>query len=67
MTFPGEMTNAFTVAGLEQIAQATLTIRMDFASFDDYWLPLINGQGTLAEFLANLPGRRCGARAGRRS
>jgi SAM-dependent methyltransferase len=55
MTFPGEMTNAFTVAGLEEIAETTLTIRMDFASFDDYWVPLINGQGTLAEFLANLP------------
>ena len=25
---------------------------MDFANFDDYWIPLINGQGTAAEFLA---------------
>jgi hypothetical protein len=52
MTFPGEMTNAFVAAGLQQIAEATLTIRMDFANFDDYWIPLINGQGTAAEFLA---------------
>jgi SAM-dependent methyltransferase len=55
MTFPGEMTRAFIVAGLEQIAEATLTIRMEFASFDDYWLPLINGQGALAAFLSTLP------------
>jgi len=55
MTFPGEMARAFNVAGLEQIAEATLTIRMDFANFDDYWIPLINGQGTLAAFLSMLP------------
>jgi ubiquinone/menaquinone biosynthesis C-methylase UbiE len=55
MTLPGEMTRAFTVASLEQIAQATLTIRMEFTSFDDYWHPLINGQGTLAAFLSTLP------------
>jgi trans-aconitate methyltransferase len=55
MTFPGEMTRAFANAGLRQVAEATLTIRMDFAEFDDYWLPLINGQGTLAAFLSSLP------------
>ena len=55
MTSPGEMKRAFTVAGLEQIAEATLMIRMDFVDFDDYWLPLINGQGTLAGLLSTLP------------
>jgi SAM-dependent methyltransferase len=55
MTFPGEMTRAFVGAGLLQIAEATLTIRMEFAKFDDYWLPLINGQGTLSAFLSTLP------------
>ena len=40
MTFPGEMTRAFVGAGLQQIAEATLTIRMEFARFDDYWLPV---------------------------
>jgi ubiquinone/menaquinone biosynthesis C-methylase UbiE len=54
MTFPHEMTRAFVDAGLEQVAEATLTIRMDFAEFDDYWLPLIGGQGTLAAFLSTL-------------
>ncbi len=55
MTFPHEMTRAFVDAGLQQVAEATLTIRMDFAEFDDYWVPLINGQGTLAAFLSGLP------------
>jgi hypothetical protein len=31
MTFPGEMARGFTAAGLENIAEVTLTIRMDFA------------------------------------
>jgi hypothetical protein len=55
MTFPSEMTRAFVGAGLQQIAESTLTIRMEFAKFDDYWLPLVNGQGTLAAFLSTLP------------
>jgi ubiquinone/menaquinone biosynthesis C-methylase UbiE len=55
MTFPGEMTRAFVAAGLEQVTDATLTIRMDFANFDDYWIPLLNGQGTLAALLSTLP------------
>lgn len=55
MTFPGEMARAFVAAGLQQVTEATLTIRMDFANFDDYWIPLINGQGTLAALLSTLP------------
>jgi phospholipid N-methyltransferase len=55
MTRPGEMARGFAAAGLENISEVTLTIRMDFESFDDYWLPLINGQGTLAAFLSSLP------------
>ena len=55
MTSPGEMTRAFVAAGLEQVTDATLAIRMDFANFEDYWIPLINGQGTLAAFLSTLP------------
>ncbi|CAN5401882.1 class I SAM-dependent methyltransferase [soil metagenome] len=55
MTLPGELSRSFTAAGLENVIETTLTIRMDFSNFDDYWLPLINGQGTLAAFLSTLP------------
>lgn len=54
MTFPNEMTRAFVGAGLQQITEATLAIRMEFTEFNDYWLPLISGQGTLAAFLSTL-------------
>lgn len=53
MTFPGQMARGFTAVGL--VAEVTLTIRMDFANCDDYWFPLVNGQGTLAAFLSTLP------------
>ena len=55
LTRPGQLGKAFGAAGLEQISEASLTIRMDFSNFDDYWQPLIHGQGTLAAFLSTLP------------
>lgn len=54
MTLPGDMARGFAAAGLEDVTETTLAIRMDFANFDDYWIPLINGQGTLATFLSEL-------------
>jgi SAM-dependent methyltransferase len=54
-TQPGELVGLFGAAGFEQISEAQLTIRMDFTSFENYWDPLIHGQGTLAEFLSGLP------------
>jgi ubiquinone/menaquinone biosynthesis C-methylase UbiE len=56
MTAPGELVSAFVEAGLDSVEETMLTIRMDFESFEDYWLPLLHGQGTLAQFLADLPG-----------
>lgn len=54
-TQAGELSNLFKAAGFEQISETLLSIRMDFTSFENYWDPLIGGQGTLAEFLSNLP------------
>jgi len=55
MTFPGQMADAFRAVGLERVTETTLAIRMDFSHFDDYWVPLIHGQGPLASYLATLP------------
>ena len=57
MTQPGELKDAFTKAGFVDITEALLTIRMDFADFDDYWHPLMTGQGTLEKYVAGLPER----------
>ncbi len=50
----GELRDAFLRAGFVNVVETILTIRMDFANFDDYWQPLLTGQGTLREFLASL-------------
>lgn len=55
MTLAGEMRNAFSRIGFCDVFETTLTIRMDFQDFDDYWSPLLTGQGTITEFLDGLP------------
>jgi ubiquinone/menaquinone biosynthesis C-methylase UbiE len=55
MTRPNELQTAFQHAGLSNVAATLLTIRMDFESFEDFWIPAVFGQGTHSEFLAGLP------------
>ena len=45
-------------AGLREIERQSVTIRMDFTSFDDYWLPLLGGQGPVGGYVATLPAER---------
>lgn len=56
MTRPGELRNAWLAAGFNDVVETTLTIRMEFASFDDYWAPLTGKEGPVAEYLAGLSG-----------
>ena len=44
--------------GLRDIDSGSLTIRMDYASFDDYWEPLLGGQGPFGAYVAGLPDGR---------
>ncbi|MFS8084644.1 MAG: class I SAM-dependent methyltransferase, partial [Acidobacteriota bacterium] len=39
MTRPGELANAWLAAGFINVVETALSIRMEFASFDDYWAP----------------------------
>ncbi|WP_245309767.1 class I SAM-dependent methyltransferase [Bradyrhizobium jicamae] len=55
MTQPNELQTAFQHAGLSNVTSTLLTIRTDFESFEDFWLPAVFGQGTQSEFLAGLP------------
>ena len=41
-------------AGLTDIVQDMLTIRMDFASFADFWAPLEGKEGPVAEYVGTL-------------
>jgi SAM-dependent methyltransferase len=54
LTAPGEMSAMWRHVGLTDVEQTSLTIRMDFADFDDYWRPLEGGAGPPGLFFATL-------------
>lgn len=53
-TGPGEFAATWSDMGLKEVVQSSLTIRMDFASFADYWLPWLRGQGTVGTYVTGL-------------
>jgi len=54
MTRPGELAKAWLAAGLTNVVETTLSIRMEFTSFDDYWAPYVGKDGPQAEYAATL-------------
>jgi len=54
MTRPGELSAGWRAAGLVDIRETMLAIRMEFASFDDYWAPYVGKDGPGAEYVATL-------------
>lgn len=54
MTRPGELARAWAAAGFGAVVEATLSIRMVFDSFDDYWAPYVGKDGPGAEYVATL-------------
>jgi SAM-dependent methyltransferase len=53
---PGELAQAWREAGLIDVVQDMRTIRMDFASFMDFWAPTDGSEGPVAEFVGSLEG-----------
>jgi SAM-dependent methyltransferase len=54
MTRPTELMNAWNAAGFTSVTEATLTIRMEYESFEDYWAPCDGKDGPQAEYVATL-------------
>lgn len=54
LTRPGELAHVWREAGLTGVVDTTLSIRMDYASFDDYWAPVDGKDGPHAEYAATL-------------
>jgi len=54
MTRPGELASAWRKAGLADVREAMLPIRMEFESFNDYWAPYIGKDGPGADYIATL-------------
>ncbi|MCC7272038.1 MAG: class I SAM-dependent methyltransferase, partial [Alphaproteobacteria bacterium] len=54
MTRPGELEAAWRKAGIADVVATELAIRMEFASFDDYWSPYLGKDGPAAEYVGTL-------------
>ncbi len=54
MSRPGDLGSAWRNAGLTDVEQDMLTIRMDFACFADFWEPAEGGDGPVAEYVRTL-------------
>ena len=54
MTRPGALFTAWSAAGFENVVESDVSIRMEFASFDDYWAPYEGQDGPQAEYVASL-------------
>jgi len=54
MTRPGELSRTWREAGLQDVVEAALSIRMEFTSFEDYWAPYDGREGPAAEYVATL-------------
>jgi SAM-dependent methyltransferase len=51
---PDGIRDLWRAAGIADVARSSVTIRMDFQGFDDYWLPLLGGQGPVGGYVAAL-------------
>jgi SAM-dependent methyltransferase len=54
LTRPGELANAWRTAGLSEVKETVLSIRMEFTSFADYWAPYLGRDGPGAEYVRTL-------------
>jgi len=54
MTRPGELAAAWRDAGLVDVTETTLQIRMEYASFADYWSPFLGKEGPGADYVSSL-------------
>ncbi len=54
----GELGDAWRKAGLTAVREQALVIDQHYASFDDYWLPFLEGAGAAGAFVAALTQER---------
>ena len=58
LTGEGELRAAFESVGFAGVADKMLTIHMHYANFDDFWRPMVYGQGTFGASFDGLPETR---------
>jgi len=58
LTGPGELATAFHEVELNDVAACSLTIRMEYHDFADYWGPIENAQGPVGDYVKGLAPER---------
>lgn len=53
---PGGLGLLWRRAGLADVRETSLLVRMDYANFDDYWQPIASGEASLGQYHASLDG-----------
>lgn len=48
---PDSLQSLFTLCGLKDIEVTPIDIEMNFANFDDFWLPFLQAQGSVTKYL----------------
>ena len=54
VAIPGGLAGFFQAVGLKDVDTQSLTIRMDYENFEDYWQPFLGRQGPVGTYFANL-------------
>jgi len=54
----GQLSLLWTETGFREVQETSLTISLEFASFDDFWSPFRGGQGSSGAYLTSLPPER---------
>jgi SAM-dependent methyltransferase len=54
LTGPGELVAAFAAAGFDRVEGCSLTIRMEYRDFEDYWSPIESAQGPVGDYVKSL-------------
>jgi SAM-dependent methyltransferase len=58
LALPGGLPSLWHDAGLTAVERGSITIRMEYADFADYWEPLLGGQGPVGAYVEGLPPER---------
>lgn len=51
LSLPGQLASAWTSAGLTNVVQSEVAIRMEYRSFDDFWAPLEGKDGPYTQYI----------------
>ena len=54
LALPDGLSQLFGAAGLADVQRDSITFRMNYSNFDDYWHPLLGGQGPFGTYIATL-------------